>query len=602
MGISKLRLFLILLLASLVIYSGSLKGEFLLDDHSLIINNEYIKHIKTLPLLFTTHVFSFSIHNFETNHTYYRPLQTLSFAFDYAVWRLNPFGYHLTNVIMHSLNAFLVFLLIYWLFTNYPLAFLTSILFCIHPMQSEAVSFISGRSELLVSLFTLLSVVSYLSYLKSRRGLFYLTALVSFIFALLSREAGFLLLLPFFILALGIRSKLSRSSVWAHFFSFAAVLAIYIELRLTILFPIKSLLNSQSSFLADLLNFSNVLIEYIYLFIFPHGLHIFRSIQPSFLASPFHIILPVFFLILLAAVSLICIRRKNHVVLFGIGWFVFTLLYLARGMHKFQGSIAMEEHWAYLASLGFFIIVAYLILSINKRVFAKALTVCIIIIYGGLAFINSSHWKNELAFYRYNLKFIEPSLSIIPRLNFSTALYKHGLYQEAIGQVNFILSLAPNNLFAYIQLGDIFRVMKKFPEAKQAYKDALKIDYFCWQANRKLEALAKEMGEVYVLDMDPRFPPDEARIISFMRMGEFDKAMKALAKELSVKPSPQLYTLCGITYGKVGLYNQAIEAFNAALKLDPGFLIALHNLEVAYLNTNRPDKAAEVARRIKEIK
>ncbi|MFA5090959.1 MAG: hypothetical protein WC510_08100, partial [Candidatus Omnitrophota bacterium] len=107
-----LKTILILLFISCVIYANSLNGDFILDDQTLIVHNEYIKHIRSLPLLFTTQVFKSSTLSMEATCNYYRPVQTLSFALDYFLFGLKPFGYHLTNVLMHSFTAFLVFLFI----------------------------------------------------------------------------------------------------------------------------------------------------------------------------------------------------------------------------------------------------------------------------------------------------------------------------------------------------------------------------------------------------------------------------------------------------------------------------------------------------------
>ncbi len=103
--IPKTTVFLFFAFISLLLYANCLNGDFLMDDKILIVDNNYIKSIKTLPLLFATHVFNFSAYSFENTHQYYRPLQALSFAFDYHIWKLRPFGYHLTNVIIHALNA-----------------------------------------------------------------------------------------------------------------------------------------------------------------------------------------------------------------------------------------------------------------------------------------------------------------------------------------------------------------------------------------------------------------------------------------------------------------------------------------------------------------
>lgn len=597
-----LVLFLFLFTVALIIYSNSLNGDFLFDDKPLIVDNQDIKDVRNIPMLFTSNIFKFSFPAFEISYTYYRPLQTFLFALVYRVSGLNPFGYHLSSIIIHALNALLVFYLINKLFANYPLALLSSILFCVHPIHTETVSYISSVAELLVSLFILLTIIFYIRYVGSAKITQYFISIFSFICALLSRETGFLILVPLFILLIGLKSRSSRSSIWLHFLSFSGILAIYIRLRLTVLIPIQSFPNSPYPFLFDILNFFAVLIEYIRLLILPYKLHLFRVIMPVSFSRPLQIIPPVLLLISLILVMIVSIRRKKYILLLGISWFVLGLLHLVRFMYKFRDRITIEEHWVYLASIGFFLAASYLILKIKRPKAAAAASIFILLVYGSLTFINSSHWKDELTFYRYNLKLIEPRLSIVPRLNFSTALYKRGFYKEAIDETNRILSIAPGNLYAYIQLGDIFKAMKKYPEAKQAYRQALKIDYFFWQANRRLKFLAEETGEAYEDEIDPKLSPAEAKIISLIRMGEFEKALDALTEVLSVSPTPQFYTLSGITLGKMGLFNQAIEAFNAALKIDPDYSLALYNLAVIYEGKHEQNKADQIWGRLEKLK
>lgn len=600
---SKLQFFLFLFFISLILYSNSLNGDFILDDKLLIVDNEFIKHICTIPTLFITQAFNqpSNLNLYEGAYRYYRPLMTLSFAMDYNIWKLNPMGYHLTNIVIHSFNAFLVYCLIYGFFNNLALAFLSSILFCVHPIHSQSVSYITNRSELLVSLFTLITLVSYIRYTKSRGIAVFLISVFSFMCALLSREAGFLILAPFFITIIGIKSKIPKQNIFLHFGTFTGILAIYIILRFTILVPLQIVPTSASSFFGDILNFLRVLMEYSKLLIFPYQLHIFRNITPI---TSFRLlqITPVFiFLISLIIILTILIKRKKFILVFGICWFILTLLYLIRFMYKVSCFIIMEEQWVYLASVGFFVILAGLILSIKRQRLIMILSSFIIIIYGILTFFNNSHWKDEINFYRYNLRFLNPGTDFILRFNLANALYKKQLYSEAVKELNSMLSVNPENWMAYIFLGDILREMKKYEEAKAAYQNAVKIDYFCWQANRKLKSLAQESGQVYKEEIDPALSPIESKIISYIRMGNFGEALEVLEKVLVASPTSKLYTLAGITFAKMGAYNQAIEALNFALKLDSQNIAALNNLSIVYEWQRQFEKACQVRQTIKEI-
>src|SRR3989338_8513493 len=230
--IPKLVVFLLILIMNLCVYSYSANGDFILDDRLVIVDNPLIKDLRNIPTLFVTHVFNqkTNLDPYEFSYKYYRPFMTLSFALDYSIWKLNTLGYHLTNILVHSLNAFLVFCLLFKLFSNFKLALLTSILFSVHPFNVQTVCYITNRTELLVSLFTLATLIFYSNFLKHRNAAYFLISLLTFIFALLSREAAFLAIIPFIILIIGLKSKTSKSETFIHFVCFLGLLLIYLVL------------------------------------------------------------------------------------------------------------------------------------------------------------------------------------------------------------------------------------------------------------------------------------------------------------------------------------------------------------------------------------
>jgi protein O-mannosyl-transferase len=597
--LSKTGIFLLLFLVALVIYSGSINGEFLFDDKILITQNIYVKDLKYVPVLFTTDEYLPAVIHAEKTYNYYRPLQTLSFALNYRIWGLQPFGYHLTNILFHSIVAFLVFCLLARLFSDPPLALLSALLFCVHPLHTESVSSISGGAELLVSLFTLMTLLFYIKYLSSRRGSAFIIAIFSFMLALISKEAGFLVLVPFVVLFAGIRAKIPRDSAFFHFFIFFGIIVIYAILRLNILAPLKMLPYGSSSFLLDVINFSRALIAYTKLLVLPRHLHILRTIP---LISSFRLsclVLPVCIAALGIAVFILSVKKKNFVLFFGMSWFVLSLLHLLKSMHKFGSSIAMEEHWAYFASIGFFVILAYVILRLKK--FKVLAAVSAIIIYAALAFINSLHWRDQLDFYRYNLKFVRADTSLIPRFNYAVALGEKGLYKEALSETENIVKSDPENLSVYILRGDIYKKTGEFDQAENAYRQALQLDRFCWQANLRLKDLARKTGRPYEEKSEPWLSAQEAKIISRFMNGEFYDAIIAADRALESVPTPMLYTLKGIIFAKTGHYRAAINAYNDALKLDPRNKTAMHNLSVLYYNINQLDKAEELRKRIERI-
>ncbi len=185
----------IIVAVTLALYWNSLQGEFIWDDRGLIIGNaDYLSDWKNLFAAFVNPLFG--------DIPYYRPLISWWFIIDYHLWGANPFGFHYTNLIVHTVNALLVYLFIVLLFKEATLALFTSLLFTAHPVQSESVAWISGRNDMLLTLFVLISTILYLQrrYLKGIKGvLAYSGYLASYACALLTKENGVVLPLLFML-------------------------------------------------------------------------------------------------------------------------------------------------------------------------------------------------------------------------------------------------------------------------------------------------------------------------------------------------------------------------------------------------------------------
>ena len=119
----------------------------------------------------------------------YRPLRTLSFAVDYAFYGLNPTGYHVTNLVLHILASIIFYFLVLSLFSLSAVAFLGGLIFAVHPVHVEAVSWISGRQDLIGFLFLELSLLCYIYYRKKDYSKRYLVFSLIFSFlAYLGKE------------------------------------------------------------------------------------------------------------------------------------------------------------------------------------------------------------------------------------------------------------------------------------------------------------------------------------------------------------------------------------------------------------------------------
>ena len=156
-------------------YANSLGNEFVFDDFLLVLGNKRIQTINSGLLLNS-----------------YRPIRDISYAIDYALWGERAFGFHLTNLVIHAANVLLVFALIRRFSESLVTAMLAALIFAVHPIQTDAVTYISGRRDLLFTFFYLLAFHSYLTYYRKRWSsqsvVYFVLFLMLWALSLLSKE------------------------------------------------------------------------------------------------------------------------------------------------------------------------------------------------------------------------------------------------------------------------------------------------------------------------------------------------------------------------------------------------------------------------------
>src|SRR3990167_4725209 len=186
-------------LISFLIYGSALNNDFVLwDDHYLIVGNPIVKEISLWSLKEAFKTFDPEL---------YIPATLMSYQIDHLLWGMNPFGFHLTNLVLHTMNALLVTVFIQLLMRRSPyhlLPVLCGLLFLVHPLHTEAVAWASARKDVLSSFFFLLSVCSYLQWRErekkeERSGkLLYSFSIFAFALGLLAKVS--IIILPVILL------------------------------------------------------------------------------------------------------------------------------------------------------------------------------------------------------------------------------------------------------------------------------------------------------------------------------------------------------------------------------------------------------------------
>jgi protein O-mannosyl-transferase len=162
-------------LLAFALYFHTRHYGFVHDDTTLILQNQQVKQLAWSEIL---------------SRSGYRPVRTLTYAVNYAVGGENPYGYHLFNILLHGLNAGLLFFLLLRWTRSHLVAGAAALLFAVHPIQTAAVAYVSGRKDLLAALFVFIGLYLYTVYRESRRKQAGAGALLAFIIAVFSKEVA----------------------------------------------------------------------------------------------------------------------------------------------------------------------------------------------------------------------------------------------------------------------------------------------------------------------------------------------------------------------------------------------------------------------------
>jgi hypothetical protein len=320
---------------------------------------------------------------------YYRPLSNLTNMVDFSLWGWNPFGFHLTNLVLHVLNAALVYCLARLLTDGHYAAFVAALLFTVHPIHELSVLWIPGRGDLLCGLFYVLSVILWIRWRSHPRPAFVFSSLLAFLIALFSKEMAVSLPVLLFVLEFRFQweershkvGQMLRDSVrrsWPYFIMLLIYgLGRYILLNNDILYSAQTVYSSVT-----LLQLVKNIAAFAGFLLIPFG-HV--AIEGFLSAYP-----AVFVAALVTAIILGCWILWKGIAsstsfAFTVLWIVATLLPV----------LQLSMRWyMYLPSVGFCIGVGFLLALIFQRakVLAVALTLVLITAYSGSLYAQERTW------------------------------------------------------------------------------------------------------------------------------------------------------------------------------------------------------------------
>ena len=578
------------------VYANSLAGEFVFDDQYLVL-------VYSRPRSLS--------HLFEMMMDSYRPVRNLSYVLDYLVWGARPFGFHLTNVLMHAANAALVFLLARRLTLGAAAAFLTALIFAVHPMQTDAVAYISGRRDVLFTLFYLAALHCYLTYHARRRFRFFALFLLCWACSLMAKEMAVSLPLLIFLWNFCDRWG-AEPGAWLHRTARAARHAfgkdrwLYLVLAVTgaafvwyLLFVRHASGRADSSglhywggsFWATALTVVRVQAWYLKQLIWPTPIaQYFGAFDLSTSLADWRVWASLVLVGSAVAAGFVLLGRHRLMAFAVLSYFA-LLLPVSQIIPHHE---LLADHYLYLPIMSFGLLAALLVERLatgsrRARQFAYAAATLAAVLFGVMTIIRNGDWQNELSVWQANYAAVPHS----PRASYNLGAQYAGRRELEKAEPLLQQSLADDPSFepAYLALARVYVIQKRTAEAEDLIQrgmtlvddDArsyimrnpslMKSQFTTVLAAAKWEAGDKPALEPLLRQAIALYPPNPSpyeALANFYhdhdRAGEADTLREAIA---AVPSAYDLRARLASLLVEARQYDEALQRLQQMLELDP---------------------------------
>ncbi len=571
---------LLLVLMTAVVYVPALDGAFVFDDHLYVTGDQRMASASGLWSIWT------EVGGPEYRHQYY-PITTSTFWLQYQLWGMNPVGYHIVNVLLHAINAVLLWRLLVRL--RVPAAWLAAAVFAVHPVHVPSVAWIAELKNVLSTFFFLAAALCFVSFFEGRRGSrVYWAGVGLFVAALLSKTATSLLPVGLGFVLWWKQGRLTRRDLTA--------LAPLVLLGAGFALMTASL---ETQHRAHGEAFSHSWVErcliagravwfYAGKLVWPKTL---SMIYPRWLIDAGTWWL---YLFPAAAIAVGCLLwRVRHRIgrgpLAAVGYFVAATAPLAFANVAFTRYSYVADHWQYWASMGLItLLVAAAATYTSRRALAVGGAVALVML-SVLTWQRAGVFSDGVTLWRDTVAKNPGSEEV--RYNLAVALQAQGRLGEAEQEYREALRIAPEHPLARNNLGVTLRSQGRVDEAIAEYREALGVAPRFVKAHVNLGDALQMQGRVeeavehylIALEIDPAFAGAHYNLAVARRaQGRIDEAVAHYEAVLRLDPDAvEAHVNLGEALQARGDRDAAIGHYRAALRLQPGYTAAEHNLAMA---------------------
>ena len=540
----------LILILSFLIYIPALDAGFVnWDDPDYVGENNFlIRDLANLPAFF-------NIDN--TVQGNYHPLTMVSLAINFAISKDAAWSYHLFNIIFHLVNCFLVYRLALVLSKNNTLvAFVTSLLFGIHPLHVESVAWVSERKDVLYALFFIAGHISYTKYVDTNSKREYWLTLLFVVLSLLSKPAAVIFPVSLFCIDF-LRSRNFSLKLITEKIPYFVPAVIIGLLTIGAQKEVGATGEEYFGLMNNILfGFYGIMMYFVKMLV-PYQLSAFYPFPPINESLP-----PVYYIAPLFTIALFVVawiaRKKYRFVTFGIGFYIINLLLVLQVFSV--GSAVMAERYTYVPYIGMFFIAGHLLSLYAKTNLKKAYAIIapVAIIFCIVSFLQAQTWKSGETLWDNVIKNQPCSRAYSARAT---------LFRRDANKLR--------------DEGDQMNNLKRTTEANQRFAEA---------NNNYRKAIQYYTQAIKLNAIDQESYNNRANI--YMDINKFDSALIDYKESIRIKPDYYVaLDNIGAMYARRGMYDSSLVYFTKAIEMKPDYKPVYNNRAIVYLNTNRFQEA-----------
>ncbi len=566
---------LIIFILACLVFANTINNEFTnWDDGALIVENPDIRSLTFENLV--------KIFDYKAGGTY-QPVRVLSYAVDYFFWEFNTAGYHIQNILLHALAAVLLYLVLLKLLPQVKgldalekrtvryIAFYSSLVFLVHPVNVEVVTWLSGRKYVLLSFFSFASFYCFLKLdqVQCNKSLYGAASVMLAILAVFSSPFGIVLPVFFFLFDYCRHVSINPFVVLKERIKHYLPYLLFVVLAAPKLWKVLVIGSSREHLSGNpvytLWTMLMVLFDYMRNMIFPFWLNVRYPDYVILNMYHYKIIVSIIALLLIAAFTFIQLYKKNKLYLLGVSWFFIAWL---PSSNIIPISTKMADRYVYIAAVGFFIFVISLMFTkvhAQKHKYLVVLLTLIVIGFSCMTINRNMIWKNSFTLWESSLR--QTPRNIVALTNLGTAYFEQHKYKDAIEYFKRAAKLSPHHFAVHNNLGAAYMKDGQLGNAVKHYLKDIEL-------NPERLLSRKMLSKLY------------------LQLGSNASAVRMLESvgDISNGDTGMIYDLAAL-YADRGDYRKAIKSFRDVIQVSPGHSSAYYQLGRVYHILRKTDEA-----------